>query len=186
MADLKPIGSEKLEGTDKLKRIMEIANYGRTSSQEINESTGSVDYTIQLADGNFYGIVKEKNGYIVKKGINESELEYSEPMKNRKYYSSYSQAMKKVNLIFSRMPEKCDPYIYYHRVRPFIFGTKDNMRKEWFQYNEKMRKEYENNNDEWEDEFWNDYIYGTFEENEIIYHVADDWKQHFDLFGRPF
>jgi indoleamine 2,3-dioxygenase len=24
------------------------------------------------------------------------------------------------------MPEKCDPYIYYHRVRPFIFGTKDN------------------------------------------------------------
>ena len=103
MADLKPIGSEKLEGTDKLKRIMEIANYGRTSSQEINESTGSVDYTIQLADGNFYGIVKEKNGYIVKKGINESELEYSEPMKNRKYYSSYSQAMKKVNLIASEL-----------------------------------------------------------------------------------
>jgi len=24
------------------------------------------------------------------------------------------------------MPEKCDPYIYYHRVRPYIFGTKDN------------------------------------------------------------
>ena len=24
------------------------------------------------------------------------------------------------------MPEKCDPYVYYHRVRPFIFGTKDN------------------------------------------------------------
>ena len=35
-------------------------------------------------------------------------------------------AMKKVNEIFARMPEKCDPYIYYHRVRPFIFGTKDN------------------------------------------------------------
>ena len=35
-------------------------------------------------------------------------------------------SMKKVNEIFSRMPEKCDPYIYYHRVRPFIFGTKDN------------------------------------------------------------
>ena len=24
------------------------------------------------------------------------------------------------------MPEKCDPYIYYHRVRPYIFGTKNN------------------------------------------------------------
>ncbi len=36
------------------------------------------------------------------------------------------ESMKKVNSIFARMPEKCDPYIYYHRVRPFIFGTKDN------------------------------------------------------------
>ena len=35
-------------------------------------------------------------------------------------------SLRKVNTIFSRMPEKCDPYIYYHRVRPFIFGTKDN------------------------------------------------------------
>ena len=31
-----------------------------------------------------------------------------------------------VNKIFSRMTERCDPYIYYHRVRPFIFGSKDN------------------------------------------------------------
>ena len=37
-----------------------------------------------------------------------------------------AESMKKVNSIFARMPEKCDPYIYYHRVRPFIFGTKDN------------------------------------------------------------
>ena len=36
------------------------------------------------------------------------------------------RSMQKVNEIFARMPEKCDPYIYYHRVRPFIFGTKDN------------------------------------------------------------
>ena len=31
-----------------------------------------------------------------------------------------------MNNIFLRMPERCDPYIYYHRVRPFIFGSKDN------------------------------------------------------------
>ena len=36
------------------------------------------------------------------------------------------KSLRKVNAIFSRMPEKCDPYVYYHRVRPFIFGTKDN------------------------------------------------------------
>jgi indoleamine 2,3-dioxygenase len=35
-------------------------------------------------------------------------------------------SLREVNKIFARMPEKCDPYIYYHRVRPFIFGTKDN------------------------------------------------------------
>ena len=37
MANLKPIGSEKLEGDEKIARIMEIANYGKTSSK-INES----------------------------------------------------------------------------------------------------------------------------------------------------
>ena len=34
--------------------------------------------------------------------------------------------MKKVNQIFKRVPEKCDPYVYYHRVRPYIFGWKNN------------------------------------------------------------
>jgi indoleamine 2,3-dioxygenase len=31
-----------------------------------------------------------------------------------------------VNAIFDRMPERCDPYIYFHRVRPWIHGWKDN------------------------------------------------------------
>ena len=39
MADLRPIGSEKLEGSDKLRRIMEIANYGKSSN--LNESSSS-------------------------------------------------------------------------------------------------------------------------------------------------
>ena len=43
-----------------------------------------------------------------------------------KSLKSIKKSLKKVNHIFSRMPEKCDPYIYYHRVRPFIFGSKDN------------------------------------------------------------
>jgi hypothetical protein len=36
MADLRPIGSEKLEGTDKLRRIMEIATYRETPKTELN------------------------------------------------------------------------------------------------------------------------------------------------------
>jgi hypothetical protein len=99
MADLRALGSEKLQGQDKISRILEIANYGVTPKQ-INENNSSVtEYSIQLADGNYYGIVKEKLGYIVKKGINESEMDYIDPMKNRKYHKSYSQAMKKINLL---------------------------------------------------------------------------------------
>ena len=98
MADLRPIGSEKLEGVDKLKRIMEIATYRENPKSELNDLS-TTNYTIQLSDGNIYGIVKERQGYIIKKGINESELEYSDPMKNRKYYRSYSEAMKKFNLV---------------------------------------------------------------------------------------
>ena len=40
--------------------------------------------------------------------------------------TSIKEAMLKVNHIFRKMPEKCDPYIYYHRVRPYIFGWKNN------------------------------------------------------------
>lgn len=31
-----------------------------------------------------------------------------------------------VNAIFDRMPDRCDPYVYFHRVRPWIHGWKDN------------------------------------------------------------
>ena len=44
----------------------------------------------------------------------------------KKQLKNILQSMTGVNNIFSRMPEKCDPYVYYHRVRPFIFGSKDN------------------------------------------------------------
>ena len=98
MADLKPIGSEKLQGQDKIKRIMEIARFNETAPSNINETAKS-EYNRTLADGNTYEIVKERQGYIIKKTISESETDYIEPMKNRKYYSSYSQALKRLNLV---------------------------------------------------------------------------------------
>jgi hypothetical protein len=98
MGGLRPIGSEKLEGMDKIKRIMEIARYNENIPQAVNE-TKSTEYKISLADGNTYEIVKERQGYIIKQSINESETDYIEPMKNRKYFSSYSQALKRLNLM---------------------------------------------------------------------------------------
>jgi hypothetical protein len=123
MADLNPIGSEKLQGMDKINRILEIARYNE-SSQNITESKS--DYSIQLADGNYYGIVNEKNGYIVKKGINESELDYIEPMKNRKYYKSYSQAMKKINLLageLNRIHEHTENINLIGEQKKFVLKT---------------------------------------------------------------
>jgi indoleamine 2,3-dioxygenase len=31
----------------------------------------------------------------------------------------------RIHKVLARMPEKCDPYIYYRRVRPYIHGWKD-------------------------------------------------------------
>jgi len=98
MSGIKPIGSEKLEGMDKIKRIMEIARYNENIPQN-NNDIQSTEYKISLADGNTYEIIKERQGYIVKKTINESQSEYIEPMKGRKYYSSYSQALRRLNLM---------------------------------------------------------------------------------------
>lgn len=36
------------------------------------------------------------------------------------------ETWKTINSIFDRMPERCDPYIYFERVRPYIHGWKDN------------------------------------------------------------
>jgi len=97
MADLKPIGSERLQGQDKINRILEISRYKETAPSNINE-TSRVEFEKTLADGHQYEIVKEKTGYIIKKRIDES-LDYIEPMKNRTYYRSYSQALKRLNLM---------------------------------------------------------------------------------------
>jgi indoleamine 2,3-dioxygenase len=35
-------------------------------------------------------------------------------------------SLRDINATMERMPEHCDPYIYYTRVRPYIFGTKNN------------------------------------------------------------
>jgi indoleamine 2,3-dioxygenase len=37
-----------------------------------------------------------------------------------------AQVWEAINAIFDRMPERCDPYIYFERVRPYIHGWKDN------------------------------------------------------------
>ena len=125
MGDLKPIGSEILTGQDKLKRIMEIARFNEVVPSNINE-TAKTEYSIGLADGNKYEIVKERQGYIIKKTISESETEYIEPMKNRKYYSSYSQAFKRLNLVageLNRLNENEEGISLFGEQKKFVLKT---------------------------------------------------------------
>lgn len=125
MGDLKPLGSEKLTGQDKIKRIMEIARFNEVLPSSVNE-TARTEYSISLADGNKYEIVKERQGYIIKKTISESESEYIEPMKNRKYYTSYSQAFKRLNLVageLNRLNENEEGVSFFGEQKKFTLKT---------------------------------------------------------------
>ena len=125
MSTLKAIGSEKLQGPEKIKRIMEIARFKETTPTPVNETAKS-EYSINLADGNNYQIVKERQGYIIKKTISESETDYIEPMKNRKYYSSYSQAFKRLNLLageLNRLNENDEGVALYGEQKKFVLKT---------------------------------------------------------------
>jgi len=125
MADLKPIGSEKLTGQEKIKRIMEIARFNESIPNQINETSRS-EYSIGLADGNSYEIVKERQGYIIKKMVSEGQTDYIEPMKNRKYYSSYSQAFKRLNLLageLNRINENEEGVSLYGEQKKIVLKT---------------------------------------------------------------
>ena len=102
MADLKPLGSERLEGDEKLKRIMELATYGRTNKSTITENnqSPSVEFIKESTTG-VYGITKEKNSYYVKKGLNEGSLDYIGGMfmKDKNRFTSYADALKRLELI---------------------------------------------------------------------------------------
>jgi len=42
------------------------------------------------------------------------------------YLENMAVIWAKINAIFDRMPERCDPYVYFERVRPYIHGWRDN------------------------------------------------------------
>ncbi len=107
MSNLRPIGSEKLQGEAKLKRIMEIATYGDVKKNtEYHTQTNS--FIKEAANGVTYAIVKEKDGYYVKSGINESSLDYVDGLhnKNKNRFKSYSSAMRRLNLILKPINEQ--------------------------------------------------------------------------------
>lgn len=95
MGELKPLGSEKLSGDAKLKRILELTYY-----QSPVSTTKSTEVVKESKSG-VYGIVKEKDGYYVKKGLTENSLDYIGGMfmKNKNRFHSYNEAFKKLEFL---------------------------------------------------------------------------------------
>lgn len=98
MGDLKPLGSEKLNNDEKLKRILELTYY---KDKNKKSSTVKPDLVKESNNGGVYGIVREKDGYYVKRGLNESSLDYIGGMfmKNKNKFSSYAEALKRLELL---------------------------------------------------------------------------------------
>jgi hypothetical protein len=99
MAEFKSLGSEKLNGDDKLKRILELTYYKNANNNQQSKSTELVSEAKN--GGGVYGIVREKDGYYVKRGLNESSLDYIGGMfmKNKNKFSSYAEALKRLELV---------------------------------------------------------------------------------------
>jgi hypothetical protein len=98
MGDIKPLGSEKLKGIDKMNRILELTYYNQ---QKTNNSNTNKAELVESTTNGVYGIVKEKDGYYVKKGLNEQSLDYIGGMfmKNKNKFHSYAEAYKRMNLL---------------------------------------------------------------------------------------
>jgi len=99
MAELKPLGSEKLNGDEKLKRILELTYFN--SNKNNSRSSSKPELVKESKNGGVYGVVKEKDGYYVKRGLNESSLDYIGGMfmKNKNKFSSYAEAFKRLELL---------------------------------------------------------------------------------------
>lgn len=96
MGQMKPLGSEKLSNDLKLKRILELTYYQTESTPTKNDAE-----FISEQKNCVFGIVKEKDGYYVKRGLTESTLDYIGGlfMKNKNRFSSYGEALKRLDLL---------------------------------------------------------------------------------------
>jgi hypothetical protein len=107
MSKMKPVGSERLPFDDKLKRIMEIARYNDVAKKPVANPNETTHYIKEAVDG-FYGVVRERDGYYVKYGLNENALDYigGMKMKNKNRFNSYAEAVKRCELIARPLTEQ--------------------------------------------------------------------------------
>jgi hypothetical protein len=86
---------------------MEIARYNEVEKND-NYHISTNSFSKTGADGNIYAIIHERDGYYLKAGINESDLDYVSGFMNKKRdrFKSYGAALKRMNLIFKPLNEQ--------------------------------------------------------------------------------
>ncbi len=110
MGDLKPLGSEKLKGNEKLNRILELTYFNERTTNKNNSVKAEL---VKESANGVYGIIKEKDGYYVKKGLNEQSLDYIGGlfMKNKNRFNSYAEALKRLELLNSQELQEETKYV---------------------------------------------------------------------------
>lgn len=71
---------------------------------------------IEKKAGNALKAIEEAQSAVVANDVEKLE----------KALTKMRDGIKAMYDVLARMPEKCDPYVYFHRVRPYIFGWKNN------------------------------------------------------------
>jgi hypothetical protein len=110
MGDLKPLGSEKLKGNEKLNRILELTYFNEKTTNKNNSVKAEL---VKESANGVYGIIREKDGYYVKKGLNEQSLDYIGGlfMKNKNRFTSYAEALKRLELLNSQELQEETKYV---------------------------------------------------------------------------
>lgn len=109
---MKPLGSEKLQADDKLKRILELTYYKDQPHNNTSTPNRTVEFISESVNGVF-GIVREKDGYYVKKGLTEGSLDYIGGMfmKNKNRFKSYAEALKRLDLLNGGVINEATKYV---------------------------------------------------------------------------
>lgn len=106
---MKPVGSETLQGKDKLKRILELAGV-KEKIVEHKLVNKDIEFIKKAPNNRVYAIIRENHAYFIKStdketGIKTEDFKYVGGVKHdTKYkYRSYSDALKYLNLIFESL-----------------------------------------------------------------------------------
>lgn len=58
-------------------------------------------------------------------GLAQQAVAEGQGLELERHLTTVASALERMYTTLLRMPERCDPYIYYHRVRPYIHGWKN-------------------------------------------------------------